>query len=233
MKPRIDTVKTFFDSPDTYLLRNSTIPARVSIIKRMLRDRRFENYLEIGCGDGSIGLSLLRAERNCTLLDLSANMIERARNNTPPQLIKNVTYISGDASLYNPTHKFDLVLCIGVLAHVESVDKFIADLTQLVNQNGLLLIQFTDSRSLWSRLNRFFQKNHSAQKYTTNAMSFRSLMPIFLEYHLAVESVTRYSDSGFGLSRLNVKIAAKFKIITSFLRAGWFFSENLILLRKN
>ena len=60
MKPRIDTVKTFFDSPDTYLLRNSTIPARVSIIKRMLRDRRFENYLEIGCGDGSIGLSLLK-----------------------------------------------------------------------------------------------------------------------------------------------------------------------------
>ena len=233
MKPRIDTVKTFFDSPDTYLLRNSTIPARVSIIKRMLRDRRFENYLEIGCGYGSIGLSLLRAERNCTLLDLSANMIERARNNTLPQFIKNVTYISGDASLYKPTHKFDLVLCIGVLAHVESIDKFIADLTQLVNQNGLLLIQFTDSRSLWAQLNRFFQKNHSAQKYTTNAMSLRSLMPIFLEHHLAVESVTRYSDSGFGLSRLNVKIAAKFKIITSFLRAGWFFSENLILLRRN
>ena len=60
MKPRIDTVKTFFDSPDTYLLRNSTISARLSIIKRMLRDRRFENYLEIGCGDGSIGLSLLK-----------------------------------------------------------------------------------------------------------------------------------------------------------------------------
>lgn len=233
MKPRIDTVKTFFDSPDTYLLRNSTIPARVSIIKRMLRDRRFENYLEIGCGDGSIGLSLLKDGRNCTLLDLSPNMIERARNNTLPQFIKNVTYISGDASLYKPTHKFDLVLCIGVLAHVESVDKFIADLTQRINQNGLLLIQFTDCRSLWSRLNRFFQKNHSAQKYTTNAMSFRSLMPIFLEHHLAVENVTRYSDSGFGLSRLNVKIAARFKIFTSFLRAGWFFSENLILLRRN
>jgi ubiquinone/menaquinone biosynthesis C-methylase UbiE len=233
MKPRIDTVKTFFDSPDTYLLGNSTIPTRVSIIKRMLRDRRFENYLEIGCGDGSIGLSLLKDGRNCTLLDLSPNMIERARNNTLPQFIKNVTYISGDASEYNPTHKLDLVLCIGVLAHVESVDKFIADLTQLVNQNGLLLIQFTDSRSLWSRLNRFFQKNHSAQKYTTNAMSFRSLMPIFLEHHLAVESLARYSDSGFGLSRLNVKIAAKFKIFTSFLGTGWFFSENLILLRKN
>ena len=160
-------------------------------------------------------------------------MTERARNNTHPKFIKNITYISGDASLYNPTHKFDLVLCIGVLAHVESVDKFIADLIQRINQNGLLLIQFTDCRSLWSRLNRFFQKNHSAQKYTTNAMSFRSLMPIFLEHHLAVENVTRYSDSGFGLSRLNIKIAAKFKIFTSFLGAGWLFSENLILLRKN
>jgi len=233
MKPRIDTVKTFFDSPDTYLLGNSTIPARVSIIKRMLRDRRFENYLEIGCGDGSIGLSLLRDGRNCTLLDLSTNMIERARNNTPPQLIKNVTYISGDASLYNPIHKFDLVLCIGVLAHVESVDKFIDDLTQLINQNGLLLVQFTDCRSLWYRINRVFYKNHSAQKYTTNAMSFRSLTPFFLANHLVVESVMRYSDSGFGLSKLNTKIATKFKIFTSFIGASWFWSENLILLRRN
>jgi hypothetical protein len=58
-------------------------------------------------------------------------------------------------------------------------------------------------------------------------------MPIFLEHHLAVERVTRYSDSSFGLSRLNVKIGAKFKIITSFLGAGWFFSENLMLLRRN
>ena len=232
MKPCPDTVKTFFDSPDTYLLGNSTIPARVSIIKRMLRNWRFENYLEIGCGDGSIGLSLLRAERNCTLLDLSANMIERARNNTPPQLINNVTYILGDASLYNPTHKFDLVLCIGVLAHVESVDNFIAGLTQRINRNGLLLIQFTDSRSLWSRLIRFFRKNKRPQNYTTNSMSFRSLMPFFLEHRLAVEGVRCYSDSGFGLSRLNIKTAAKFKIFTSYFRAGWLFSENLILLRR-
>ena len=233
MKPSLDIVKTLFGSPDAYLLSNSTLPARVSIIKRMLFDQRFENYLEVGCGDGSIGLGLLKDGRNCTLLDFSPYMIERAINKTPPQLIKNVTYITCDACLYHPLHQFDLVLCIGVLAHVESVEKFIAKLTQLTKPNGLLLIQFTDSRSLWFRLNLFFRTNYSARKYTTNDMSFRSLMPIFLRHHLTVERMTHYSDSGFGLSRLNVKIAAQLKIITSFIGLKWFFSENLILLRKN
>jgi 2-polyprenyl-3-methyl-5-hydroxy-6-metoxy-1,4-benzoquinol methylase len=81
-------------------------------------------------------------------------MIDEAKLRTPEADRNRVIYCVGDAASYDPRRKFDLVLCIGVFAHVESVDDLVEHLARLTERNGLLVIQITDSESLWARVSR-------------------------------------------------------------------------------
>src|SRR5208282_2661858 len=121
-------VQRFFDQPRNYLDRRKyEIRLRTETTEAFLKGRKIGSILDIGCGDGSITLPLLSPQRHLTLLDVSPNMLSLVRSRVPEGLIANVELVNADF-LTTPlgSELYDVVICVGVLAHVRSPRDVIA-----------------------------------------------------------------------------------------------------------
>jgi 2-polyprenyl-3-methyl-5-hydroxy-6-metoxy-1,4-benzoquinol methylase len=111
-------VEAFFSDPDPYLRNNCAIAVRSTLVKDLLGEIRHSRILDLGCGDGSVSVHFLAQRNSVTMLDLSWAMLERARANTPPEYRSRVDYVNADLLDFEAERPYDVVLCIGVLAHV-------------------------------------------------------------------------------------------------------------------
>ncbi len=107
----------------------------------------WQRLLDVGCGDGSISLQLLTSGSHLTLLDLSANMVALAKKNVPEEFSANVVVRNENfiGASFN-SDPFDLVVTVGVMAHVDSPNTFLAEIRTLLRPGGSLIIEFTDSQ---------------------------------------------------------------------------------------
>jgi 2-polyprenyl-3-methyl-5-hydroxy-6-metoxy-1,4-benzoquinol methylase len=141
---RTEHVKTYFD--DSYYLDNRgfDIRIRAETIEQFTRGKRYRHLLDIGCGDGSISLPLLQRCEHLTLVDLSEMMLSRAARKLPQNA--PVELLVGDVKTLDlQRHGYDLILCIGVLAHVDSVESFLKRVVDLLAPEGALILELTDS----------------------------------------------------------------------------------------
>jgi len=91
--------------------------------------------------------------RCLTLLDISPNMLALARSRVPESLAANVTFVKEDfLTAFPDNESFDLIICIGVLAHVSAPREVIAKIAKLLRPGGVLILEFTDSTHFSRRL---------------------------------------------------------------------------------
>jgi SAM-dependent methyltransferase len=228
----VQQVRAVFDSPDWYLRGNTTLLVRMVLINEMLKGLSFFRYAELGCGDGSIALSLLDRDKSVVLVDVSEQMIEKARVNGAQSIgnRSNIEYVVKDIDSYQPDEKFDLILCVGVFAHVPSIEGLVAKLASMVKERGYLLIQFTERRSLAGWFMGTFMNN--TQGYEMNQLSEKGLVPLIERHDFVLRDKRTYSDSGFGLGKLNRRLAYTFKLLSARLNAGLVFSERILLFGR-
>jgi len=151
MRSHTASVRGYFDRPEMYLAKNRLIHLRRLVAREMLGAPAGLSILDVGCGDGSISRQFL-SENHVTFFDLSQNMLAKAKSQIPAESMFRARFIQGDI-LHCPVRKaFDVVLCIGVLAHCEDVERAIAELSSLVKAGGKCLIQITDSETTVGRL---------------------------------------------------------------------------------
>lgn len=98
----------------------------------------------MGCGDGSLTIPMCRDARRLVLLDRSAAMLDEARRATPPACSDRVVYVEADLGTYEPRETFDIVVCVGVLAHVRSIGDAVDRVSRLLSPGGRCVIQLTD-----------------------------------------------------------------------------------------
>lgn len=151
MPQKTDRVRALFECPSQYLDRRAfDIAMRAEVVDYFTAGRRFEHALDIGCGNGSISLPLLPRCKQLTLLDLSQSMLALAQSQIPAHRSSDVTMIRGDfCEIDLPPHSFDLICCIGVLAHVPSPAAVISKLSELATPDALVILEFTDSFHFW------------------------------------------------------------------------------------
>ena len=145
MNSRSVQVKHFFDKTHLYLNKDSGVSIRALIVRELLGELSHSRILDLGCGNGRISLQYISRTNHLTLVDLSNNMLEIAMKNTPETLKTNVRYINTDLQHYESREKFDVVICIGVLAHVVSVRETIAKVARLLKPSGRCIFQITDA----------------------------------------------------------------------------------------
>jgi SAM-dependent methyltransferase len=191
-------VKSLFETPEPYLKRRRfNIDIRAETVQYFLRNREFTRILDVGCGDGSASIPLLSAEKSLTLLDLSQNMLAIARSNVPPDLRQNVQAINHDflsANLQPGT--FDLIICLGLLAHVDSPKDVIGKIAQLLRPNGIVIMQSTDSRGVLTSLGVSYRRILEAfgrMKYRYTLTTTNQLVQIFAACGLELSEIYKYS----------------------------------------
>jgi 2-polyprenyl-3-methyl-5-hydroxy-6-metoxy-1,4-benzoquinol methylase len=160
-------VKTFFDATDIYLKNNPVVKLRKFIIKDILSGYGGLNIIDVGCGDGELTLDLIE-QNTVTFLDLSENMLALSKKKIPTYYWDNAKFIQADIMNYAPNIKYDIVVCFGVLAHVENVESLILKLKDIVKENGLIILQYSDSDNFISKINYWRYKYFGRNKYNYN-----------------------------------------------------------------
>lgn len=80
-----------------------------------------KELLDIGCGGGNYSLKTIAhmSGVNCTLVDLSANMLQKAKERITKATTGNVDTIQGDIKVVDlPENKFDVVIAATSLHHL-------------------------------------------------------------------------------------------------------------------
>jgi 2-polyprenyl-3-methyl-5-hydroxy-6-metoxy-1,4-benzoquinol methylase len=208
MSPKLDEVKSLFESPQPYLdRRRYNINIRADTVQYFLRNREFTNILDVGCGDGSASIPLLNPQRSLTLLDLSSQMLSIAQSQVPPSLSRNVQAITQDflAADLAP-HSFDVIICLGLLAHVDSPKAVIEKIAQLLGLTGIVILQSTDSSGFPSRLGIFYRRILEAfgrMNYRYTLTTSTQVIEMFADCGLQLSNIYRYSLPGLpGIDRI-------------------------------
>lgn len=100
--------------------------------------KKQNKVLEVGCGRGSLSSYFAQHGSECTLLDSSVSVLEKARlvfkNNRHKAL-----FIEGDANkLPFKENQFDIVFSIGLLEHFEAIKRPIEEQLKVLKKGGLL-----------------------------------------------------------------------------------------------
>ena len=172
--------------PDVFQFIDDIGPDKQAMVVRRLEDRaqmpRFaeirENYfskiglplagriLEVGCGTGAVGRAIAsRSGFIGTVVgsDLSAKLIEAAKDITAKSGIKNIEYCQADGQ-GSGAHdgQYDLVLAHTVISHVADPVAFLREAIRLTRPGGQIIIHDGD---------------YASYRFDTNTPELNSKMP--------------------------------------------------------
>ena len=157
----------FFNNTNDYLIANPIIYLRKKIVSDLLGNVNNKQLIDIGCGNGEITKDFLRCNK-VTFLDFSTNMLDLVKENINTDYLANSTFVNTDITRFNPDKKFDIVICIGVIAHVDNISDFLNKLKEITADEGIILLQYSASEKLVSKFNQLRNGLFSKRKYNYN-----------------------------------------------------------------
>tara|TARA_Y100000748_G_C15438190_1_gene466064 strand:+ start:128 stop:850 length:723 start_codon:yes stop_codon:yes gene_type:complete len=106
-----------------------------------LKDKPLKNIdvLDIGCGGGLLSEPMSRLGANIVGIDASKKNIEVAKFHARKKKLK-INYICASPETLKTKKKFDVILNMEIIEHVENIDFFIAKSSNLLKKNGLMFI---------------------------------------------------------------------------------------------
>ena len=93
--------------------------------------------LDIGCGGGLISEPLARLGGEVTGIDASEKNIKVAKLHSKKNNL-NINYFNKSPEQLNNSEKFDIILNLEVVEHVENVDLYIKSCSSLLKKNGIM-----------------------------------------------------------------------------------------------
>ena len=97
------------------------------------------NILDIGCGGGLLSEPMSRLGANVVGIDASKKNIEVAKFHAKKNKLK-INYICASPEILKIQKKFDVILSMEIIEHVEDVNFFIKKSSELLKKNGLMFI---------------------------------------------------------------------------------------------
>ena len=97
------------------------------------------NILDIGCGGGLLSEPITRLGAKVTALDASKKNIQVAKFHAKKNSLK-INYLCSSPEKLNLNKKFDVVLNMEIVEHVEDLNFFIKKSSNLLKKNGLMFI---------------------------------------------------------------------------------------------
>ena len=106
------------------------------------------NILDIGCGGGLLSEPISRLGANVTGIDASDKNIKVAKLHSEKNKLK-INYFCSSPEKLKVKEKFDVILNMEIVEHVEDIDFFLNSCSKLLKKNGLMFVA-TINRTLKS-----------------------------------------------------------------------------------
>ncbi len=97
------------------------------------------NILDIGCGGGLLSEPMSRMGANVTGIDASDKNIKIAKLHSKKKKLK-INYLCTSPEKLEIKKKFDVILNMEIVEHVQDIDFFLKSCSKLLKKNGLMFI---------------------------------------------------------------------------------------------
>ena len=97
------------------------------------------NILDIGCGGGLLSEPMSIMGANVTGIDASDKNIKIAKLHSKKNKLK-INYLCSSPEKLKITKKFDVILNMEIVEHVEDIDFFLKSCSKLLKKNGLMFV---------------------------------------------------------------------------------------------
>ena len=124
-------------------------PIRISYIKESIikifkleqKSKPLKNIkiLDIGCGGGLLSEPMKRLGAEVVGIDASDKNIQIAKSHAKKSNL-NIKYLCASPETLNTITKFDVILNMEIVEHVEDVDFFLKSCTKLLKKNGIMFV---------------------------------------------------------------------------------------------
>ena len=108
-------------------------------IKSSTKSLKKINILDIGCGGGLLSEPMCKLGANVVGIDASNKNIEVAKFHAKKNNLK-INYICSSPETLRIGKKFDVILNMEIIEHVDDIDFFIKKSSQLLKKNGLMFV---------------------------------------------------------------------------------------------
>ena len=124
-------------------------PTRIKYIKEnIINNFKLKNkskplsgikILDIGCGGGLLSEPMSRMGANVTGIDASDKNIKIAKLHSKKNKLK-INYLCSSPEKLKIEKKFDVILNMEIVEHVEDIDFFLKSCSKLLKKNGLMFV---------------------------------------------------------------------------------------------
>ena len=97
------------------------------------------DILDIGCGGGLLAEPMQRLGANVTGIDASSKNINIAKLHAKKNKL-NIKYLCSSPEKLKITKKFDVILNMEIVEHVEDIQFFLESCSKLLKKNGLMFV---------------------------------------------------------------------------------------------
>ena len=97
------------------------------------------NILDIGCGGGLLSEPISRLGANVTGIDASDKNIKIAKLHSKKNNLK-IKYFCSSPEKIKIEKKFDVILNMEIIEHVEDIDFFLKSCSELLKKNGIMFV---------------------------------------------------------------------------------------------
>lgn len=109
------------------------------------------NILDLGCGGGIASEPLCRLGANLTGVDESKKLIEVAKLHAKNMKLKINYQCTSIENLIKFKNKYDVIIALELLEHVNNLKQFCKLITNLLNENGIIILS-TINKTFLSKL---------------------------------------------------------------------------------
>ena len=160
--------------------------------------------LDIGCGGGLISEPMSRLGASVTGIDASEKNINVAKIHSKESRL-NINYINTSPEKLKDYEKYDVVLNLEVVEHVDNVDLYIRSCVKLLKRNGLIFTA-TLNRTLVSYFKAIIGAEYILRWLPIGTHDWNKfLKPEELENYLTKERLLTLDLSGLKFNPLNNK----------------------------
>jgi ubiquinone/menaquinone biosynthesis C-methylase UbiE len=222
------SVKNYFEETKNYLHKDFGVRLRKELLQEEIGKIEGREILDIGCGNGAISLPYV-CNNNLTLLDFSENMLSLAKKSIPENKKKNVTLLNIDLFELPSDKKYDIILLIGVVAHLsQPLNTVLSFLSKRLNEGGKLYLQYSDKNNFISKIEKRIRKT----PYPIKFLCDQDIQAVCKNINLVIIKKIQYGGVFPGMGLLPNEILFKYvKYITKIRIYNYLKGERILVLQ--